>query len=119
MLLDREIAHEGLTELHIVASMHERKSMMAALADGFVALPGGFGTLEELIEVVTWAQLGYHVKPCGVINVRGYFNHLIAMLDHARDQGFLRPKNRELLMCAEDAAELIQQFEAFTAPSNN
>jgi uncharacterized protein (TIGR00730 family) len=116
MLKDKEIAHRGLTELHVVTSMHERKSMMAALADGFIALPGGFGTLEELVEVVTWGQLRYHDKPCGVINVRGYFDHLLAQLDHAEAEGFLRPENRRMLLSAADAAELIRRFERYTAP---
>lgn len=116
MLDDREIAHTGLTKLHVVASMHERKSMMAALSDGFVALPGGFGTLEELIEILTWGQLGFHDKPCGIINVGGYFDKLLEYLDHAVDQGFLRAANRRMLMCAEDAAGLIRKFESYAAP---
>ena len=117
LLRDQEIAHDGLTELHVVGSMHERKSMMAALADGFVALPGGFGTLEELIEILTWGQLQFHDKPCGVVNVGGYFNQLLAFLDHAANEGFLRPENRRMLLCADDAAGLIRQFEAYTAPA--
>jgi uncharacterized protein (TIGR00730 family) len=116
MLVDREIAHAGLTELHVVTSMHERKSMMAALADGFIALPGGFGTLEELIEILTWAQLQYHDKPCGVINVRGYFDGLVAYLDHAVGEGFLRPENRRLLLASDTAAGLIAEFERVSAP---
>ncbi|MDH3531396.1 MAG: TIGR00730 family Rossman fold protein [Gammaproteobacteria bacterium] len=116
MLVEKEIAHPGLTELHVVVSMHERKSMMAALADGFVALPGGFGTLEELIEILTWGQLRFHDKPCGVINVRGYFDQLLAFLDHARKEGFVRAANRRMLLCADDAAGLIRQFEQYTAP---
>lgn len=116
MLVEREIAHPGLTELHVVTSMHERKSMMAALADGFIALPGGFGTLEELIEILTWAQLQYHDKPCGLINVRGYFDGLIAYLDHAVAEGFLRPENRRLLLAGDTAAGLIAEFERATAP---
>jgi len=116
MLVDREIAHSGLTELHVVTSMHERKSMMAALADGFIALPGGFGTLEELIEILTWAQLLYHDKPCGLINVRGYFDGLIAYLDHAVGEGFLRPEYRRLLLTSDTAAGLVAEFERVTAP---
>lgn len=116
LLLDKEIAHQGLTELHVVASMHERKSMMALLADGFIALPGGFGTLEELIEMLTWGQLGFHDKPCGVINVHGYFDQLLAYLDHAEAEGFLRPENRSMLLCADTAAALIRQFESYTPP---
>lgn len=117
MLQDAEIAHEGLTELHVVGSMHERKSMMAALADGFIALPGGIGTLEELVEILTWGQLGFHEKPCGIINVNGYFNKLLEFLDHAEGQGFLRAENRRMLLCADDATGLIQQFERYTAPT--
>lgn len=116
MLVDREIAHRGLTELHVVTSMHERKSMMAALADGFVALPGGFGTLEELIEMLTWAQLRYHDKPCGLVNVRGYFDGLVGYLDHAVREGFLKPENRRLLLVSETPSGLIAEFERATAP---
>lgn len=115
-LQGREVAHTGLTELHTVGSMHERKSMMAALSDGFVALPGGFGTLEELIEVVTWGQLKFHDKPCGVINVCGYFDNLLEFLDHMQREGFLRPENRQMLLCGDSAKSLIRQFEEYTAP---
>ena len=116
ILEDKEIGHQGLTELHIVESMHERKSRMASLSDAFIALPGGFGTLEELIEILTWGQLRFHDKPCGVINVGGYFDHLLAYLDHAETEGFLRPENRQMLLCAEDAAGLIEQFKSYQAP---
>lgn len=115
-LLEKEIAHTGLTQLHIVASMHDRKSMMAVMSDGFIALPGGLGTLEEIIEVLTWGQLRFHEKPCGLLNVRGYFDSLLAHLDHAESEGFLRPENRAMLMCDDDAAGLIRQFERYTAP---
>lgn len=110
LLLEREIAHQGLTELHVVDSMHERKFVMAALADAFIALPGGFGTLEELVEILTWAQLRVHDKPAGVINVRGYFDQLLAYLDHAVAEGFLRPENRRMLLCAADAKSLLAKF---------
>jgi uncharacterized protein (TIGR00730 family) len=116
MLVDEEIAHEGLTQLHVVGSMHERKTMMAALSDGFVAMPGGFGTLEEIIEILTWAQLQFHDKPCGLLNIRGYFDHLLSFLDHARDEGFLRAQNRRMLLADDDAAGLVRQFERYTAP---
>jgi len=116
LLQEKEIAHAGLTELHIVASMHERKSMMAALADGFIALPGGFGTLEELIEILTWGQLCFHNKPCGVLNVMSYFDKLLDYLDHAQSEGFLRAENRSMLLCDSDATGLVQQFERYTAP---
>jgi len=115
-LEEREIAHTGLTELHIVPSMHARKSLMADLSDGFIALPGGFGTLEELIEIVTWGQLKFHDKPCGVLNVHGYFDKLLAYLDHAQTEGFLRPENRAMLLSDDDALGLIQQFEHYSVP---
>ena len=116
LLEEKEIAHTGLTELHVVSSMHERKSMMAVLSDGFIALPGGFGTLEELIEIVTWGQLQFHDKPCGILNVRGYFDHLLKYLDHAVTEGFLRYENRGMLLHDTDPAGLVQQFERYTAP---
>jgi uncharacterized protein (TIGR00730 family) len=116
MLLEKEIAHEGLTKLHVVTSMHERKTMMAALSDGFIAMPGGFGTLEEIIEIVTWGQLRFHDKPCGLLNVDGYFDHLLAYLDHAQHQGFLKPQNRRMLMSEPDPAKLVQEFERYEAP---
>ncbi len=117
MLEEKEIAHTGLTELHVVTSMHERKSMMAALSDGFIALPGGFGTLEELIEIVTWGQLQFHEKPCGVLNVKGYFDKLLEYLDHMQAEGFLRPENRAMLLADDSATGLLQQFEAYRAPA--
>lgn len=116
LLEQKEIAHSGLTQLHIVTSMHERKSMMADLSDGFIALPGGFGTLEEIIEILTWGQLQFHDKPCGVLNVSGYFDHLLAYLDHAEQEGFLRPENRQMLLQDTDPAGLIRQFERYAAP---
>lgn len=116
MLCDKEIAHQGLTELHVVSSMHARKSMMAALSDGFIALPGGFGTLEEIVEIITWGQLRFHDKPCGLLNVGGYFDHLLRYLDHANAEGFLRSENREMLLCDESAAGLIRKFERYSAP---
>ena len=117
MLEEKEVAHTGLTELHVVASMHERKSMMAALADGFVALPGGFGTLEELIEILTWGQLQFHDKPCGVLNVDGYFDKLLAFLDHMQEEQFLKAENRAMLLADTSAAGLLGQFEAYRAPA--
>jgi len=116
MLIDKELVHRGLTELHVVASMHARKTMMAALSDAFVAMPGGFGTLEEIIEIVTWGQLRFHDKPCGLLNVDGYFDHLLAHLDHASEEGFLRRENRDMLLVDSDPAGIIQQFERYTAP---
>jgi len=116
-LRDKEIAHPGLTELHVVDSMHERKSLMAVLSDGFVAMPGGFGTLEELIEALTWGQLQFHTKPCGLLNINGYFDHLLAFFDNARDSGFLKPMHRDMLLVAGTPADLLNQFERYTAPT--
>lgn len=116
MLEEKEIAHTGLTELHVVGSMHARKSMMAALSDGFIAMPGAFGTLEEIIEVLTWGQLRFHDKPCGLLNVRGYFDKLLNFLKHTESEGFLRPENREMLLHDDTPAGLIQQFERYAAP---
>lgn len=116
MLTEKEIAHQGLTELHVVASMHERKTMMAALSDGFIALPGGYGTLEEIIEIITWGQLRFHDKPCGLLNVNGYFDHLLAYLDHANKEGFLRRENRDMLLVDAEPVGLVRQFERYTAP---
>jgi len=116
MLCDKEIAHQGLTELHIVSSMHARKSMMAALSDGFIAMPGGFGTLEEIIEILTWGQLQFHDKPCGLFNVNAYFDHLLSYLDNAAAEGFLRTENRRMLIAENSAARLIGKFERYEAP---
>ena len=116
MLEEKEIAHSALSELHVVSSMHERKTMMAALSDGFIAMPGGFGTVEELIEIVTWAQLGFHDKPCGILNVAGYFDRLLEYLDHAVAEGFLKPENRRILLADGSATGLLRQFERDTAP---
>ncbi len=106
-LVDREIAHQGLSELHVVNSMHERKALMAELSDAFVALPGGIGTLEELIEVYTWAQLGLHDKPIAVLNTLAYYEPLVAFLDHAVSQGFLPAARREALIVAPDPEALL------------
>ncbi len=116
-LIDREIGHPGLTDLKVVGSMHERKSLMADLSDAFVAVPGGIGTLEELIEVYTWSQLGIHDKACGVLNVRGYYDHLAALLDHAVTEGFLRPEHRAVLSVAAEPADLLDRLAAFEPPA--
>jgi uncharacterized protein (TIGR00730 family) len=116
-LIDREIGHPGLTELEVVASMHDRKARMAELSDAFVAVPGGIGTLEELIEVYTWSQLGIHAKACGLLNVRGYYDHLAALLDHAVTEGFLRPQHRAVLSVAAEPAELLDRLAAFEPPA--
>jgi uncharacterized protein (TIGR00730 family) len=115
-LIEREIGHPGLTELKVVHSMHERKALMAELGDAFVALPGGIGTLEELIEVYTWSQLGIHDKACGVLNVRGYYDGLATLLDHAVAEGFLRAQHRAVLSFAEDPAHLLDALAAYEPP---
>ncbi len=112
VLKDREIAHPGLTELHYVANMHERKAMMADRADAFVALPGGFGTLDEFIEIVTWAQLGIHSKPCLLVNTHGYFDGLLRFLDHSVSQGFVREANRNSIQVVESAEAALSLIEA-------
>ncbi len=115
-LVDREIAHAGLTRLHVVGSMHERKATMAELSDGFVALPGGNGTLEEFFEVLTWAQLGEHGKPCGLLNVSGYFDPLLAVFDNMVDRGFLEPEHRDLVLVEQDPGALLDRFGSYRPP---
>ena len=110
MLVEREVANKALTDLRIVESMHERKALMAKLADGFVALPGGIGTLEEFFETWTWAQLGMHSKPCGLLNVAGYFDPLIAWIDGAVEGGLVREKHRAMLLVGEDGERLLAQM---------
>ncbi len=115
-LVDKEIAHKHLSKLHVVGSMHERKMLMAALSDGFVALPGGFGTLEEIIEIVTWGQLRFHDKPCGLFNVDGFFEKLLGFLDHAEAEGFVRGVNRRMLLADSTVNGLLEQFDRYEAP---
>ena len=115
LLVDKELAHRGLSDLRIVKSMHERKAVMAELSDGFIGLPGGIGTMEEFFEVLSWAQLSLHDKPCGLLNVSGYYQHLIRFLDHTVDQGFLKPKHRALLVVEKDPHRLLDHFEEFIA----
>ena len=110
-LMTREIAHKQLTKLHVVRSMHERKALMADLSDAFIALPGGFGTLEEFCEVLTWSQLGLHAKPCGIVNVLEYYTPLLAMLDHAVEQRFLKPQNRALVLARNTPPELLSALD--------
>ena len=112
----KEVAHDGLSELHVVASMHERKAMMAELADGFIALPGGWGTLEEIFEILTWAQLGFHHKPCGLLNVEGYYNGLIGFLENTFEQQFVNDLCRPMLMESREPDVLLDQFAAYKAP---
>jgi uncharacterized protein (TIGR00730 family) len=111
-LVDRELAHRGVTELHVVDTLHARKARMAELSDAFVALPGGLGTLEELAEVLSWAQLGLHAKPVGLLDPNGYFEPLLAFLDHAVAEGFLAPQHRALLSVAQTLDELLERFGA-------
>jgi hypothetical protein len=115
-LATKELAHAGLTKLHVVSSMHERKALMAELSDGFIALPGGFGTLDEFCEILTWAQLGLHSLPCGVLDVNNYFDPLLEQLDRAVAEGFLAPKHRALVLKATNPDELIDAFEHFKSP---
>jgi uncharacterized protein (TIGR00730 family) len=115
-LVDREIAHGGLTELKVVDSMHERKATMADLSDAFIALPGGIGTLEEIIEIYTWSQLGLHQKACAVLNVGGYYDGLTAFLDHAVTEGFLSGRHRKLLVVVEHPDEVIPTLERWEPP---
>jgi uncharacterized protein (TIGR00730 family) len=107
-LMDKEVAHLGLTELRVVSSMHERKALMADLSDAFVALPGGYGTWEELFEMLTWSQLGLHRKACGLLNVDGYYDSLLALADEAVTEGFLREVNRDLLLSGKDPERLLE-----------
>lgn len=115
-LAARELAHPALTELHVVESMHERKAMMAARADAFIALPGGFGTFEEFCEAVTWTQLGLHEKRCGLLNVAGFYDPLLALFDRAVRDGFLRPQNRAIVVAESDPAALIDRLSVAQAP---
>ena len=114
-LVSKEVAHRGLSELRVVNSMHERKALMAELSDGFIALPGGIGTMEEFFEVLSWAQLGIHNKPCGLLNVSGYYDPLIEFLDHAVTQDFLKPKHRALLIVEQDPLTLLDRFAKILA----
>jgi uncharacterized protein (TIGR00730 family) len=109
-LVDKEVAHWGLTELHIVESMHQRKAQMADLADAFIALPGGFGTLEEFCEMLTWAQLGLHAKPCGLLNVEGFYDPLLALFDRAVADRFLRPEQRVTVLASQVPGDLLQRL---------
>lgn len=112
----KEVAHDNLSKLHVVASMHERKAMMADLADGFIALPGGWGTLEEIFEILTWAQLGFHDKPCGLLNIEGYYDGLITFLENSFEQQFVNELCRPMLIKSHDPNELIDQFSVYRAP---
>lgn len=115
-LVDKEIANTHLTDLRVVDSMHQRKALMAELADGFIALPGGLGTFEEFFEVVTWAQLGMHQKPCGLLNVCGYYDRLINFLDHAVAERLVRQEHRDMILVSYTASNLISAFQTYHAP---
>lgn len=116
-LSHKEVAHPNLTELHITHTMHERKMLMAELADGFIALPGGIGTLEELFEIWTWAQLGFHNKPLGLLNVAGYYDALISFLDHITEQQFLKPRHQKMLMVESHPEQLLKRFLNYQHPT--
>jgi len=116
-LVAKEIAHQGLSDLRIVSSMHERKATMAELSDGFIALPGGVGTLEELFEVITWGQLGLHRKPCGLLNVCRYYDPLLAFLDHSVAEGFVRQAHAAMLQASPSIDELLDRMAAYEPPT--
>lgn len=116
-LATREVAHPGLSDLEVVDSMHQRKARMAELSDGFVAMPGGWGTIDEIFEALTWGQLGLHRKPCGLLNVAGYFDHLQAFLEHAMDQAFVRTEYRPMMIVEQDPATLLARFRDYRAPT--
>jgi uncharacterized protein (TIGR00730 family) len=109
-LVDKELAHTGLTELYVVKTMHERKALMADLADAFIALPGGFGTADEFFEILTWRQLGIHDKPIGILNVNDFFDHLLTWLNHASDEGFLSTRHRQLVQEADEPEKLLHRI---------
>jgi len=115
-LVDKEIAHTGLSDLRVVGSMHERKALMAELSDGFIALPGGLGTFEELFEIWTWAQLGYHKKPCALLNVSGFYDKLADFLDDVVERGFVKPVHRAMLIVKDDPAALIEAIRTYEPP---
>ena len=115
-LVAKEVAHNGLSDLRVVGSMHERKALMAELADAFIALPGGFGTLEEFCEIATWIQLGLHRKPCGLLNVEGYYDGLLSFLNHAVAEGFILPRYRGVVLTDSEADALIEKLASYTVP---
>lgn len=116
-LLDKELGHKGLTKLHVVKNMHERKALMAELSDAFIAMPGGLGTFEELFEAVSWGQLGIHKKPCGLLNVNGFYDLLMEFLDRATGDGFIYPEHRAMLLSDSDPDKLIEKIIAFEYPT--
>ena len=116
-LVEKEVAFTGLADLRVVDSMHERKALMAGLSDGFIALPGGLGTIEEFFEVVTWAQLGIHPKPCGLLNVRQYYDRLLDFLDHTVDESFVELEHRSMVLVDENPEKLLQKFDSYHPPT--
>jgi len=116
-LVEKEVAFTGLADLRVVGSMHERKALMADLSDGFIAMPGGLGTIEEFFEVVTWAQLGIHPKPCGLLNVAQYYNRLMGFLDHTVEERFVEAEHRSMIVVDEDPERLLQKFETYQPPT--
>ena len=116
-LFAKELAHQSLTDLHVVGSMHERKALMAELSDGFIALPGGFGTFEEFCEILTWAQLGLHHKPCGILNVEGYYDPLLNLFDYATAENFVHPDHRKLVLVEDRIDDLLDAMDTYR-PSN-
>lgn len=116
-LVAKEVAHTGLSDLRVVSSMHERKALMAELSDGFIALPGGWGTLEEYFEVLTWGQLGFHTKPCGLLNVEGYFDGLLSFLDHSIDEQFVKRESRSMILVGRAPDELIDLLDGYVPQS--
>ena len=112
-LFAKEVGHTGVTDLRIVGSMHERKALMADLADGFIAMPGGWGTFDEFCEILTWAQLGLHRKPCGILNTEGYYDTLLAMFDHSVAEGFLKPAYRPIVIAATEPEDLLAKMQAY------
>ncbi len=115
-LVDKEVAHTGLSDLRVVGSMHERKLLMTDLADGFIALPGGLGTLEEFCEVATWTQLGFHKKACGLLNINGFYDGLLSFLNHATKEKFIRSEHRDIVLMEEDSVKLIEKLSQFKVP---
>jgi len=117
-LMRREIGHPGLTKLHVVDTMHQRKALMADLSDAFIALPGGYGTLEEFCEAITWSQLGIQKKPCGLLNVERYWDGFLATLDHAIDEQFVRPENSQLVLVATTPSGMLERLSNWTPPDH-
>lgn len=115
-LVERELAHRGVADMRVVETMHQRKGIMADLADAFVALPGGYGTADELLEILTWAQLGIHAKPVGLLNIGGFFDHLLSWLDRAVADAFIKPKHRQLLLATQNVDELFAALESYQPP---